>query len=46
MYPEELVRPMRAELTSIGFDELKSSVEVENHLKEKKGTTLLVIKRL
>jgi len=43
MYPEELVRPMRAELTNIGFDELKSAEEVENHLKEKKGTTLLVI---
>lgn len=43
MYPEELVRPMRAELTTIGFDELKSANEVENHLKEKKGTTLLVI---
>lgn len=43
MYPEELVRPMRAELTTIGFDELKSAAEVENHLKEKKGTTLLVI---
>ncbi len=43
MYPEELVRPMRAELTKIGFDELKSADEVDNHLKEKKGTTLLVI---
>ena len=43
MYPEELVRPMRAELSNIGFDELKTAVDVENHLKEKKGTTLLVI---
>lgn len=43
MYPEELVRPMRAELASIGFDELKSADAVENHLKEKEGTTLLVI---
>ncbi len=43
MYPEELVSPMRAELTSIGFDELKSAAEVESHLKDKKGTTLLVI---
>ena len=34
---------MRAELASIGFDELKSAKEVENHLTEKKGTTLLVI---
>lgn len=43
MYPEELVRPMRAELSNIGFDELKSADEVVNHLTEKKGTTLLVI---
>jgi len=43
MYPEELVRPMRAELSNIGFDELKTAEDVENHLKEKKGTTLLVI---
>ena len=43
MYPEELVSPMRAELATIGFDELKSAEAVENHLTEKKGTTLLVI---
>jgi len=43
MYPEELVAPMRAELTENGFAELKSAIEVENHLKENKGTTLLVI---
>ena len=42
MYPEELVRPMRAELTNIGFDELKSAEAVENQLKEE-GTTLMVI---
>ena len=43
MYPEELVSPMRAELTNVGFDELKSAEAVDNHLKEKEGTTLLVI---
>jgi len=43
MYPEELVSPMRAELSSIGFDELKSAADVDKHLTEKKGTTLLVI---
>ncbi len=42
MYPEELVRPMRAELTNIGFGELKSAEAVETQLKEE-GTTLLVI---
>jgi putative YphP/YqiW family bacilliredoxin len=43
MYPEELVAPMRKELSNIGFDELKTAKAVENHLQEKKGTTLLVI---
>mgnify|MGYP003576548159 FL=1 len=43
MYPEQLVAPMRTDLTSAGFKELKTSQDVENHLKEHKGTTLLVI---
>jgi hypothetical protein len=43
MYPEQLVAPMRNDLTSAGFAELKSSEEVDNYLKDKKGTTLLVI---
>lgn len=43
MYPEQLVAPMRSDLTSAGFIELKSPEEVEKHLKDQKGTTLLVI---
>ena len=43
MYPEELVAPMRADLTSVGFKELKSAVDVDNHLTDHKGTTLMVI---
>jgi putative YphP/YqiW family bacilliredoxin len=43
MYPEPLVAPMRAELTSSGFTEFKTPEEVDNHLKDHKGTTLLVI---
>ena len=43
MYPEELVAPMRTDLTSAGFKELKTSEEVESELKDHKGTTLLVI---
>ena len=43
MYPEPLVAPMRADLTTAGFTELKTPEEVDNHLKEHKGTTLLVI---
>jgi putative YphP/YqiW family bacilliredoxin len=43
MYPEELVAPMRTDLTSAGFTELKSAEAVENHMQNQKGTTLLVI---
>jgi putative YphP/YqiW family bacilliredoxin len=42
MYPEQLVAPMRADLTTVGFHELKTPSDVENSLKEK-GTTLMVI---
>ena len=42
MYPEELVQPMRAELTQIGFEELRSPPEVDEKLTEK-GTTLVVV---
>ena len=43
MYPEELVAPMRTDLTSVGFKELKSADDVDQHLKDHKGTTLLVV---
>src|SRR5690606_36916525 len=43
MYPEELVAPMRAELTDVGFKEFRSAEDVENHLKEHKGTTSIVV---
>lgn len=43
MYPEQLVAPMRVDLTSAGFKELKSSAEVDQQLQNSKGTTLLVI---
>lgn len=42
MYPEELVAPMRAELTAVGFKELKNAEDVQNILKES-GTTLMVV---
>jgi putative YphP/YqiW family bacilliredoxin len=42
MYPEELVQPMRAELTQIGFEELRTIDEVDSKLSEK-GTTLVVV---
>lgn len=43
MYPEQLVAPMRTDLTSAGFKELKTPVDVDSELKDQKGTTLLVI---
>jgi len=42
MYPEELLQPMRAELTQIGFEELRTPSEVDEKLTEK-GTTLVVV---
>lgn len=43
MYPEQLVAPMRNDLTSAGFQEFKTSEEVESNLSDQKGTMLLVI---
>jgi putative YphP/YqiW family bacilliredoxin len=43
MYPEELVQPMRAELTQIGFTELRTPQEVDKNLKDATGTTLVVV---
>ena len=43
MYPEQLVAPMRSDLTTAGFTELKTSEEVDKTLKNQTGTTLLVI---
>ena len=42
MYPAELVKPMREDLTSIGFSELHSVDEVDQAI-AKKGTTLVVV---
>jgi len=42
MYPEELVTPMRLELSSAGFEELHTIEEAKNALK-KQGTTLVVV---
>jgi len=42
MYPEEIVKPMREQLTSQGFSELKSLDDVDNMI-SKKGTTLIVV---
>ena len=42
MYPEEIVRPMKEELTTIGFEELLSTDDVESAM-SKSGTALVVV---
>ncbi len=42
MYPEEIVIPMKEELTENGFSEMLSSADVDETLKDE-GTTLVVI---
>lgn len=42
MYPEELISPMRKQLTEKGFNELKTEVDV-NKMVENTGTTLVVV---
>ena len=42
MYPAEIVRPMKEELTTIGFQELISTKDVENALSVS-GTSLVVV---
>ena len=42
MYPEEMVKPMRAELSDAGFQDLYSAETVEQAI-SKEGTTLVVV---
>ena len=42
MYPEEMVLPMRAELSEVGFKELFTAEEVEKAINAE-GTTLVVV---
>jgi len=42
-YPEQLCAPMRKELTSIGFTELKDAAQVDATIPASKGTLLLVM---
>ena len=42
MYPAELVKPMREDLTNIGFEELHTTEAVDNAI-AKEGTTLVVV---
>ena len=42
MYPEEMVKPMRAELSEAGLKELYTAADVKNEI-QKEGTTLVVV---
>ena len=42
MYPEALVKPMKAELTAVGFEDLISTDSVEAAIKQQ-GTVLVVV---
>lgn len=42
MYPEQIVLPMKEELTEYGFNEMQTPAEVEEQL-AKPGTTLVVV---
>ena len=43
MYPEEICKPMREDLTSVGFVEMKDHDEVVNILDKKEGTVLVMV---
>ena len=43
MYPEEICAPMREELTSAGFQELRTVEQVDNILTKKEGTVLVLV---
>ena len=43
MYPEQLCKPMREDLTSVGFVELKSPEDVSEMLDKKDGTILVMV---
>jgi len=42
MYPEQLVLPMKEELTSVGFEDLRNATEVDAAISSK-GTVLVVV---
>ncbi|MGH7719648.1 MAG: BrxA/BrxB family bacilliredoxin, partial [Gemmatimonadaceae bacterium] len=42
-YDERLVAPMRAELTRLGVQEMRTPQEVDARLRDSRGTTLVVV---
>ena len=43
MYPEEICKPMREDLTSVGFIEMKTPEEVAKILDKNDGTVLVMV---
>ena len=43
MYDERLVTPMRQDLTSVGFREMRTAAEVDATLKDSTGTVLVMV---
>jgi putative YphP/YqiW family bacilliredoxin len=43
MFPEEFIRPMREELTSVGFHELRTPEDVDAALQQEKRSVLIVV---
>jgi putative YphP/YqiW family bacilliredoxin len=42
-YPEELIKPMREELTSLGVKEARTPEEVDAAIRDSGGTTMVVV---
>jgi putative YphP/YqiW family bacilliredoxin len=42
-YPESFIGPMRAELTQIGVEELRSAADVDAAVKNTRGTLMIVV---
>jgi putative YphP/YqiW family bacilliredoxin len=42
-YPEIMIRPMREDLTRLGVEELKTAEEVDQAVKNSKGTLMVVV---
>ncbi len=43
MYPPELVKPMKEDLTTVGFKELSSAADVDNAMSTNNGAMLVVV---
>ncbi|MBM3184846.1 MAG: BrxA/BrxB family bacilliredoxin [Bacteroidota bacterium] len=43
MYPAELVKPMKEDLTNVGFKELTNATEVDQTIQNAEGTLLVVV---